>query len=906
LGAIDVRITDALADPPGISDQYSVERLVRLPGSYFCYRPMPNSPAVGALPAASAGFITFGCFNNFPKLSTDFLDTTAQVLAAVPGSRLILKSRQLSNPEISDWVLGRFRQAGIELERIRLLGWAPSTTDHLAVYGAIDIALDSFPYNGATTTCESLWMGVPVVTVAGDRHAGRVGSSLLSAVGLEELIAHDVNHYIAKAKDLAGNLEKLARLRRDLRQRMQQSPVMDEAGFTRGLEQSYIQIWREYLDSRTTPTTADGRPVAELLADARRARAEGELTTASAVCEAILQSDPAHLEALTLRWDLAYDSGTPGAAIDWINRAISANNGARFHYMLGCVLQSQGKIEAAIASFQQSLALDAGSAKTHNNIGCLLEMAGNFPGAEQHYREAVRLDPAVAPAQYNLGNLYRQAGESELALEYIARALSIEPGRTDWICNLGDLRMRKGELDLAFELFNSALKIDSKFEPARVAMAESLLRSGRLPEAQEALAAAIQLAPGRADVASMLLAANLCDDRIEPKMLFEQHQAWSDRHATGVVRWSSTRRHRQGTDCLNVGYLVADLAQPLFASHLEPVLSAHDRKRFNIFCYATIGLDGEVARRAGNERTHWRDISQLQDPEAVMRIRADGIDILVDLVGHGPGGRLPLLARKPAPIQVSWIGYPASTGVAAVDYRLTDSIADPEGRTDRYYCERLVRLPGTYLCYQPDSGNPEITPPPQQEENRIVYGCFNPLLDITPRVIELWADILQRQAHSRLRVVSQGLSNQIARSTLLEKFSLHGIAQDRIELSAPQQSPGSRLDQYQQVDVVLDTSPVSGATNTCDSLWMGVPVVTLAGSQFASRTAASVLASLELGDYIATSPVHYVETAVAAGSDTDRRYKLRAGLRARMRNSELTNAGHFVAGLEAAYLQMHA
>ena len=249
LRAVDYRIGDAWVDPPGESDRYYTERVARLGRAFVCYRPGPDIHEVVRLPASQAGRVTFGCFNNFQKLSEPFYAAAARVLAAVPKSRLLLKARPLASRQVAEAVRARFAAAGISADRLVLRGWSPRVEDHLGEYREVDIALDSFPYNGTTTTCEAMWMGAPVVTLRGDRHAGRVGASLLNAVGLPELVARDADEYVRIAAGLAADLRKLGDLRAGMRDRLRQSPLMDEKGFVGELERCYLEMWQERLRS---------------------------------------------------------------------------------------------------------------------------------------------------------------------------------------------------------------------------------------------------------------------------------------------------------------------------------------------------------------------------------------------------------------------------------------------------------------------------------------------------------------------------------------------------------------------------------------------------------------------------------------------------------------------------------
>jgi predicted O-linked N-acetylglucosamine transferase (SPINDLY family) len=895
LGAVDWRITDAQADPPGESDRLSTEKLLRLPGSYFCYRPGPGVPEVNTLPAQASGAITFGCFNNFAKLSAGFLEAAAQLLLAVPGSRLVLKNRQLSSAKIAAAVRATFERAGIGPHRVELRGWEPSNSHHLAVYGAIDIALDSFPYNGATTSCEALWMGVPVVTLAGDRHAGRMGASILNAVGLGELVATTPQQYVETSAQLAGDPDRLAKLRSSLRARMRQSPIMDEAGFTRRLEQAYVQIWQQQLQARGAAAGVDAGLITDRLKCARELRAAARLTEASDLCESILRVDPAQVEALTLRWDLAFDSGLPGTATDWLSRAIAVSDSARARYMLGCVQQAQGQYPAAEASFRRSLALDPASARAHNNLGCLAEAEGRLTDAEAHYRQAAAIDQQLAPALYNLGNLHRQLGQLDPAVDWIRRALVIDSSRADWHCNLGALLLQRSELDAAAVELRAAVAIDPRFYRAQLLMAGLHWTCGRVDAVAAALESAVQ-SSDRADIASEGLRLLHYRDGCKPDELLAAHRAWADRYARGTVRFSGAGGGWQqgATGRLRVGYLVTGQTDRARASHFEPLLTQHDRQQFEIIVYVNGVPDAGLAQALRRQAVLWRDISQLSDEVAAHRMRADGVDILVDLAGHGASGRMLLLARKPAPVQLSWFGYPGATGLDAMDFRLTDVVADPVDGTEQAGAERAIRLPAGALCYVPPADLAGVALSEQRATPPAVFGSVAPLACLSEQALELWTAALRQVPQSRLLIVADGLYSQHCRSELQERLGSHGLAPERFELRA---TPRERAQAYSGIDILLDTTPVNDVTAACEALWLGLPVLTLAGTASASRRVASVLRTAGLSQWVADSPSDYVAKAAELAGRSDK-------LRTRFRSSPVMDAAAFTRQVEVAYRQL--
>lgn len=900
LGAIDWHITDARADPPGEAERHNVERLALLPATYFCYRPPADAPAVAPLPAGDSGPVTFGSFNHFPKLSAPFLDAVARVLGAIPGSRLILKSRPLSNPSLARRVRERFDAAGIEASRVELRGWEPGVSDHLAIYGQVDIALDSFPYNGATTSCEALWMGVPVVTLAGDRHAGRMGASLLHAIGLEELVTRDEAQYVATAVALAGDRVRLGALRAGLRGRMRGSPLMDEPRFARDLEALYERMWRERL--QPSPASADATQLEALFARSRALAEAHRPGEAMALAREVLQADPAHAGALTLLWNLALDLETPGAAADALARAIERRGDvARFHHMLGCVLQAQGQIEDAIAAFQRALALDPGFAGAHNNLGCLLEAAGDLAGATAAYRAATVADARLAQARYNLGNACRQAGALEEAADHIGAALALDPSQAEWHCNLGDLQAVRLRFDAAVESYRRAVQADRGLVRAHAALGEVLQILGRREEAEASLRAALGIRPEAVHESALLAAAVTGGDR-PPAELLERHRDWARRHASPLARVTRhPARPRTGPRRLNVGYVSPDFVEHPVAALLEPVLGAHDRAAVQVFGYSNAGLEDARTLRLRARCDHWREVAGLPDVDLAERIRADGIDVLVDLAGHAPGGRPCLFARKPAPVQFSWLGYPGPTGIAAMDCRITDAIVDPEGEADAHYDERLVRLPG-FVCLAPEGIG---APPSPGESQGITFACADALRRAGPAAYEAWAALLARVPGSRLRCWDPGFAAASASEVVLRMFAARGIAAARLDLVAPTPDD-TRAAAWHGADLALDSFPGSGLAATCDALRQGLPVVTLAGAGAAGRLGASLLERAGLGELVARSPQAYVELAAALAGEGARLATLRRDLPQRLRASPLCDVEAFTRGLEAAFQEAWA
>ena len=908
LAAVDYRISDAFADPPGESDRISTERLMRLPGSYFCYRPEPAAAALSPLPALSRGCVTFGCFNNFSKVSGAFLDLVSRLLSMLPDTRFLMKSRPLGFPVVADAVRQRFERAGIDPARIELRGWEASTKSHLEAYAGIDIALDTFPYNGATTTCEAIWMGVPVVNLAGDRHVGRMGSSLLNVVGLGELVAKDESEFIAICARLISNLQDLSALRGSLRQRMRDSPLLNEAAFVRELERCYVEMWEcRIINAADTPPQLDGQSAAALLSEAEKQRASGKWAEVQGICGRLLAGHSTHLGALTLLWNASFDAGTPQVAAEPLVRAIAADPSvAHFHYMLGCVLQAQAKEREAIASFRSALALDPSLAKAQNNLGCLLEASGDLDIAMQAYRSAVEIEPALAQAHYNLGNLAKRLGNLAQAIEHIERALELEPRRADWRANLGRLFLAQGKLEEAVANARTAVDLDPDEYHGYASLGSGMLALGRVEEAEAAFRRAVALNPSDAAIHSGLLALLHYRHGNEPQAMFDEHLAWAERHARAVLQ-TSRQAHKDAAreTRLNVGYVSPDLRRHSEALFIEPVLAAHDRKRLKVFFYVS-NAEGEDAQGVHGLCEHWRDISGLSDLAAAERIRADGIDVLVDLAGHSARGRPLLFARKPAPVQVAWLGYPDTSGLRAMNYRLTDAIADPEGESDRFYTETLVRLARGFLCFSAPAGSPEVASLPAADSGHITFGGYHGIASVTPQMIELWSILLKAIPDARMRITGPGLSSEPGRRELRDRFAACGVGDERLAIEPPALLFRSYLENYGKVDIALDAFPCNAIATTCEALWMGVPVVTLAGRTHVSRVGASILSRVGLQELVANAADEYVEKAIALARDSQKVDGLRRGMRERIRASTLLDPAGFAAELEAAYFDMFA
>ncbi len=351
---------------------------------------------------------------------------------------------------------------------------------------------------------------------------------------------------------------------------------------------------------------------------------------------------------------------------------------------------------------------------------------------------------------------------------------------------------------------------------------------------------------------------------------------------------------------LRVGYVSPCFRDHIVGRHVWPLLNRHDHAEFAISLYADVGKRDDLTDKMRMSADHWCTITGLPDHQVAERIRCDGIDVLVDLNLHMTGGRLAVFAQKPAPVQVTFAGYPGSTGLDAIDYRLTDPHLDPLGMHDEWYAEASYRLPHSFWCYDPQTEQPDVGPLPAEEAGFVTFGCLNNFCKVNKEVLAVWAQVMAQVPRSRLVLLAKQGSH---RQQTIDCLEARGIAPERITFCSSRPFL-EYLALYQQLDIALDTFPYNGHATSLDAFWMGVPVVTLVGNTVVGRAGLSQLANLDLPELAAATPDAFVRTAVALAHDVPRLKSLRQGLRQRMQRSPLMNSAGFTQGVEQAYRHM--
>ena len=799
LQTVDYFLADYYTDPMGetANDGFFTEKLLRLSHSHFCYtwHDAPNS--VWVMPCRKNGYITFGSFNNFSKVTDAMLAVWQCILAEVPNSHLLLKSSIFDHAYGKTCAAARLQRAGIPVERVEVYG---HTAEYLQDYGKVDIALDTYPYPGGGTTCDALYMGVPVITLVGTRHNARFGYSLLMNMGLEECCAFSEADYIDKAVQMAGNIGHLATLHQTLRRRMAESPVMDAGSYMAEIEQLYRCIWQTWLqgDVSKAVVSADWRGKFALLAESLQKEhwedvlhhANAFLTLADIPAKVLSATGAAYLKLADY-----------GRAVFWLCRALMADteNTAYLYLLLGQALR--GRLD---------------------HVGALRA----FTAAAENF--------AQKPAEFQLEVLVARAHTALI---------------------LGKPEAAAGD-------YWSAMQ-----------QAESL---------------------GDRCMACSSYLLSLHYRAMDDESLYAKHAVYGKLlagiHPCQPVVISADRRRK-----LRVGYISPDFRQHVMFAFYYVFFAGYNHSKFEVFAYQRNAETDGFTKQLRSMADHWRDISGCPYEEAAKNIYADQLDILVDLAGHSAAGGLPVMAWKPATIQISGLGYMSTTGLSAVDYFITDDILDPPGQPD-YLLETPLRLQSQF-CYVGRNDVPESTGAPCRQAGYIQFGVFNHYVKITDDMLLAWKDIMEQVPGSRLLLKSQVMVSDSAVDLAYERLSGLGFAMDRVIFEA---ATNTYMERYLSVDIALDTYPYPGGGTTADALYMGVPVVSLYSSQRrGSRFGRSILQNIGLGELAVSSIEQYVAVAVALASDWELLDQLHRTLRQQMTHSAFMDVRNYMEQWEA-------
>jgi predicted O-linked N-acetylglucosamine transferase (SPINDLY family) len=641
------------------------------------------------------------------------------------------------------------------------------------------------------------------------------------------------------------------------------------------------------------------------LENALRLHRAGQLAPAAAIYREILRTEPNQQDALNLLGLVKQQGGDHAQAAELFAKAAASNPGNPF-FMLnrGVSLRALGQQEAAAGELKKALALDPNLAEAHHQLGNALKSLHRFAEAAASLRRAKELNPKNAAIWLNLGAALLELSMRDEAIACFRRAIPLEPERPEARNILGSALLDAGLLGEAKEQLQVALRLRPAYPAAHDNLGRALRAQGRAAEAAEAFRTALAAAPQPGTHSNLVYALNFVPG-LSSSEVFTEHKRWATIHAVPLKKeqrpfttaFEPERR-------LRIGYVSPDFVHHAVSYFIEPVLAAHARTQVEVFCYSNVSVPDAVTARLRALSDHWRDIACLDDAQVAELVRSDKIDILVDLAGHTARHRLLVFARMPAPVQVTWLGYPNTTGLDAIDYRITDAVSDPLGQTEAWQSEKLIRLPETFSCYRPSPVAPDVSELPALKNGYITFGSFNHFAKINPAVLDLWARLLVRLPSARMLLKARSLSDPETAVHILNSFADRGIGEGRIALRSDELSVPAQLGLYHRVDIALDPFPYNGTTTTCEALWMGVPVVTVAGQTHVSRVSASLLTHLGRPEWIAHSEDEYIEKCASLVADLPRLADLRAGQRERMRLSPLCDAARFTAHLETAYREM--
>lgn len=677
--------------------------------------------------------------------------------------------------------------------------------------------------------------------------------------------------------------------------------------------------------------------VAEAFQMAVQYHQAGQLPQAEQLYRQVLQADPTHAQAHCNLGALAARAGYLDHAVACYQESLRLNpNFTEAHFNLGNTHGRRGDHEAAAASYRAAIGLNPNFAAAHFNLGRTLSQLGRFAEAIAAFRENLRLQPQSAEAHLFLANALCRGGSVDEGNDHFREALRLQPESAEvhysYACalsqqnrmadveqelrlvtqlkpnfveahnNLGITLEAQGKLDEAAISLQQALYYNPNFLPAYTNLGLVRLAQGKLDDATHCLREALRLQPNFMAAHSNLLLVLNYDPKIGPAELLDAHRGWEQAHARIAALGPSLNHDLSPERTLRVGYVSPNLMKHPVAAFVEPILAHHDRSRVHAVCYAEVPVPDAVTARLKSLVPEWRPTFGMSDAQVAEQIRRDQIDILVDLAGHAGSSRLLVFAYKAAPVQVTYLGYPNTTGLSAIQYQLTDPLIDPPG-DEAYHSEELVRLPGCFCCYAPPADAPDVGPSPAQRNGFVTFGSLHNLAKLNASVLDVWAEVLKAVPGARLLIYRHTLTGS-TREELRRQLVQRGVAAECIETRSTLPSGQDHLHAYADIDISLDSFPWCGHTTACESLWMGVPMLSLYGSRRAGRMVASVLTSVGRREWIADTPAAFVARAAELAGDVPRLAELRAGLREQVRSSPLCDGAAFTRDLEAAYRTM--
>ncbi len=957
LTAIDYYLTDEIAAPPGSEHLFS-ETPWRLTTPALAYRPPENTGPVGVLPAVKNGFITFGSLTRAVRINHRTIRVWSEILKGCPGSRLIINSGSFREPGLRDALAGRFLAHGIEKERLAIGCNSPPWN----ILRTMDIGLDCFPHNSGTTLIESLYMGVPYITLADRPSVGRLGSSILHGIGHPEWIAATEDEYIRKALNLAADQEKLATIRSGLRNDMAHSPLMDEPEFARKIEKAYQEMCTRWYDANPLPGTigkekkldatkgkqkktsrkkgqqkesGQTAPPDKELSELIELFNQGNLPHATQLARSLTSRFPQHGLSWKILGPLLHQQGFQTEAIKAMQKAaVSLPGDPDVHFNLGIALQQSGLPIEAKQCYKKAIAINKNYIQAKFNLGNIYKETGQLTKAEMMYLDILRQKPDYFEVYCNLGNTLRALGKLDESAACFQSALTLKPRSVEALNNLGltlrtqgkfpeaetlcqqalqqnpDLPEANNNLGLIYQdqgrlaeaqsCYQRALGANPKYAIAHHNLGNTFIKQGVLDKAENCLRTAMELQPNSTSTHSdLLFLLNNHPDKTSEE-IYDEYTLFNKKFGIPLqTEWRAFPNKKTTTRRLKIGYVSANFNRHSTRHFLEPLLAHHNRKAFEVYIYTDQLQEDEVTVRYKSYADHWFKSVGIDDKALAERIRADRIDILIDLAGHTGGNRLGTFAAKPAPVSLHWLDFGYTTGLTAIDYYLTDRATVPEN-SDHLLSEIPWRIDTPSLVYRPAENMGGISALPALARGYITFGTLTRALRINHRTITVWSNILHQVKGSHLVIDSSNFKDPSVRLALVEKFRAHGIDDARLEIGC--HSPP--WDLLRSLDIGFDCFPHNSGTTLLEKLFLGIPFVTLADRPCTGRLGSAILLGLGHPEWIAQSEQEYIDKAVALAADLPQLAALRAGLRREMEESPLMDEPAFALKVETAYSEM--
>jgi predicted O-linked N-acetylglucosamine transferase (SPINDLY family) len=626
-----------------------------------------------------------------------------------------------------------------------------------------------------------------------------------------------------------------------------------------------------------------------------------DLAGAEAQYRAILAADPRNLQAMHLLGVVHHQRGEHARAVELIAPvAKAAPNVAAVRVNLANALAKAGHLSRAMEEYHAALRLDGQLVQAVDGLAHTLMQAGRLLEAAAAFDRLIQMGEQGATVYNELGLALMLLGRKNDAAKALQEAVKRDPDLAEAHANLSHLYRGMGRTSDAVAAGEAAVRCKADFPAGWNNLANALADQARLRDAESAYRRAADLSPADPRLLSNLLFhLNSCD-WLSAEQIAHEHFKFGQRFGRPCrVLATEAPRNR-----LRIAYLSGDLREHSVAYFIEPLLRTHDKTRFDVFCYSDNRIEDAVTKRLKSAVSTWRTIAGMPDDAVADLIQHDGIDILVDLAGHSADNRLMVFAQKPAPVQATYLGYPNTTGLATIDFRITDAIADPPGAADARHSEKLIRLNRCFLCYGVDPSLPPVGDLPRQGNGYVTFGSFNNLHKITETTLRLWSNVLGAVPGARLLLKYRSLADAGTVAFFSNLLHHSGINPARVELLGHVPSRQQHLSTYNRIDIALDTTPYNGTTTTCEAVSMGVPVVTLAGDAHVSRVGASLLTALEMPELVASNEHDFISIATKLSSDLPRLVQLRQNLRPIMLASPLCDVAAFTREMERVYQAM--